>query len=802
LNHQDTKNEPIASSQQPAANGTHHSSLITHHSSLSSVLSPQSLVLIIFTLLALFYARALPLFEATDEGAHFLYVHHLLETGQLPLLEGRLATTGDAPPVERWSFERHQPPLYYAIGALLVSWSQREDIDTYLQPNLLIFLRGIVEDNPNMWLHSPSSSGDTAAAVWTLRLYSLALALGTLLAIYHTAQLAFGRQDIALLAMTFVVALPMFISLSASINNDNLIIFIFSVAIYWCLRIWQRRDITRVDIVVVSLLLSAAALTKVTGVTLFGIVYLSLFIGAYRGSYSWRKVGLLIGISLVAAAILAGWWYLRNLTLYGDMLASDATITFFSENPQRRSVDAIVGEIPRVWRTFWFGIGYLHALVYAPDWYYLYTGVITALGIAGLGIYGLKTASHTTKSFLPLSMLERGPGGEVSSHTDSSPPPRVRGGGRGEGFTIFFFLATLAALTIALFAGTRQIDISYGRILYPALAGLAPLLVLGWLALLGRRWTLLALLPLFAVAVITPFVYLPAAYPTLETVEALPGNAVPLDSHAEGLSLLGYEPLVKQVFPGDTIHLTLYLRGQHPDNPALSVKLIDPNQTTVRAATEIYPGMSPTSALAPDSRYRIQVPLTLDSPPADQSDFNPRQLRIAVAWLNPVTAETLTWDNPPVLDDGPILVFPNRPPIQLDVQTDVVYGDLIRLAGHSALPAEVQPGDTIPVSLHWQQVNHTDTDWTVAIGLLDAQNNVLTSADDRPPGYPTSIWLPKVDFLDARQLVIPADAAPGDYRLYVGWYRLADGERLAPRGSNVEGTLYLAPYIISVVGAD
>ena len=42
-------------------------------------------------LLGVLYAHETPVFEAPDEGAHFLYIHNLLETGELPVLEDREA---------------------------------------------------------------------------------------------------------------------------------------------------------------------------------------------------------------------------------------------------------------------------------------------------------------------------------------------------------------------------------------------------------------------------------------------------------------------------------------------------------------------------------------------------------------------------------------------------------------------------------------------------------------------------------------------------------------------------------------
>lgn len=709
-----------------------------------------------FISLTLLYARALPLFEATDEGAHFLYVHHVLETGTLPVLSGRLATAGDAPLIERWSFERHQPPLYYLISALLVSWSQRDDIEQYLQPNLLIFLRGVVAENHNMWLHAPASSGDTAAAAWTLRAFSVILGIITLLFVYQAAKLAFGQTEIALLAAAFVANIPMFVSLSGSINNDNLLGALFAAGVYWCLRLWQRQDITRLDVGVVSLLLACAALTKLTGVTLFGIVYLSLLMGVYQKRYPWRKAAVLVGVSLGGAALLAGWWYVRNVTLYGDVLASQATILFFSETPERRSSEAILSEIPRMWKTFWFGIGYLHNLVFAPDWFYAYAGLISVAAGAGLALLWRRSSEKR--------------------------------------WTLLFQLVIVGVLVAALLAGTRQIDISYGRIIFPSLAALAPLAAASWVALLGKWGSALVVVLLAVGAVVFPLRDLPLAYPRLTAVRDVPAGATPLNARAESLALLGYEVENTRLFPGETARLWLYLRGQHPDNPALSVKALDPVNTQILGTTEIYPGMTATAQLDAQTLYRVPVEVPVSAP----DDPNPRQIQFSLAWLNPVNGQIVAWDDVPLLY-GPVLMSPHRPP-PLDTVSDVVFGDVIRLAGHSSAEHTLRPGERLVVQTQWAYAGHTSTAWTMALGLLDEQNKVLVNADGAPLFYPTTLWQPDALYTDSRVLVLPEDTLPGVYRLYIGWYRLDDGQRLSPSGRHVEGDLYFAPGAVRVTG--
>ncbi len=274
-----------------------------------------------FIVLAVIYAAATPPFEAPDEASHFLYIHNFLETGQLPVLEDRATV------FKSQSVQRHHPPLYYLIGAALVSWTQRDDVAAYLQQNPLASIGMVTDNNLNVYLHPvPPPQGDTIIAIWILRLYSIFLGAATVWLIYRSARLVTGEAQVGLLAALLVISIPSFVHISASINNDNLVTMLHAAGVYLCIRLWVRRRIVTADIVGISLILGAVALTKINGLTLFGVIYGWIALGVLTRRLKWRESLTLIGVSMFAAAGLAGWWYIRNLELYGDPLALTATL--------------------------------------------------------------------------------------------------------------------------------------------------------------------------------------------------------------------------------------------------------------------------------------------------------------------------------------------------------------------------------------------------------------------------------------------------------------------------------------------
>lgn len=707
-----------------------------------------------FVLLALVYAAVTPPFEAPDEGSHFLYTHNLLETGQLPRLEDRATVFASK------SVQRHHPPLYYVVGAALIAGTDRADVDAYLQFNPYATIGQSQVNNQNVFLHPLRTDGDTARAIWLLRLYSIALATGTLWCIYRAVTLAYERASTGLLAMALVAVMPSFIFISASINNDNLVTLCFAAGVWWLLRMWRRETVTRRDAVLLGVILSAAALSKISGLMLVGIAYPTLIVAWWAGRLSRQELVRALGISLALLALLAGWWYARNWSLYGDPLALEATDRIWGRGEVTWTPTMISREARGTWESLWMVLGNLN--IHGPRWLYTYIAVICVIGAAG----ALWSMVRQPRQRLPSLFLS----------------------------VVWLFVVG------ALIMATRQINVSQGRILFPGLAALAGLLVNGWLAWGGRRLAGLLIMPLAVIALSAPFTALRPAWLPPQPVSRLPDDAQPVDAYAATLHLLAYELLDQQVAPGATVGIDLYLQGQHSANPVLFVKALDPLTLASVGGVDTYPGMALTATFDPHQIYRVRVRFTVD-----QALDAPRQLALAVGWRIPAddmaAARTLAWagaDGTPLaslLLAGPTLVDPAyQAPMSAQV-AEVTFGDAIRLTGYTLSAARLAPGEALHVTLLWEALAALDDDWTVTLaldGLDGAQHDGMIA------GYPTSAWVRGVTVADPRVIQIPADAAPGTYYLRVGWYRLADGVRLPVQDPSARDNLYFIPLAVEV----
>ena len=115
---------------------------------------------------------------------------------------------------------------------------------------------------------------------------------------------------------------------------------------------------------------------------------------------------------------------------------------------------------------------------------------------------------------------------------------------------------------------------------------------------------------------------------------------------------------------------------------------------------------------------------------------------------------------------------------------DYIFGDTVHLDG-VAFSDSAPAGGSAWVTLHFSLLGDTAADYRASLRLRDAQGNMLPPTDkdllnDRH--FRTSAW-PLADgrlnqAINVYTLPIPADGAPGDYRLEVVLYQAGTLEAL------------------------
>jgi hypothetical protein len=108
------------------------------------------------------------------------------------------------------------------------------------------------------------------------------------------------------------------------------------------------------------------------------------------------------------------------------------------------------------------------------------------------------------------------------------------------------------------------------------------------------------------------------------------------------------------------------------------------------------------------------------------------------------------------------------------------FADKISLIGYELRTVRVQPGDSLSLSLFWQNQQAMEEDYVVFVHLTGRGDGFFWQGDGPPVNglFPTSQWPVGVEVWDEREIAVPTDAPSGRHRLEVGWYDPSTLERL------------------------
>jgi 4-amino-4-deoxy-L-arabinose transferase-like glycosyltransferase len=266
-----------------------------------------------------------------------------------------------------------------------------------------------------------------------------------------------------------------------------------------------------------------------------------------------------------------------------------------------------------------------------------------------------------------------------------------------------------------------------------------------------------------------------------------------------GLRLLGYSLDDAPVTPGDMRKLSLF--WQATDQPASEytafVQLLD-GQGGVAAGWEAPPGAGyPTQLWAPGELIRtqasIRVPASLAGGSYDligglfRADDKTRLLTNRGKDHFPLgqmrVRERAHEMNPPTPQHA----------------GEGQFGELARLVGYDFAPPPegAPPGASLPLTLYWQALGASGRPYTVFVHLVDAAGHAAGFGDGEPAAgkLATTGWLAGEYLADPHQISIQAGAPAGTYRVAIGLYDPATGERLrTPDGA--ESVLLEPPVVV------
>jgi hypothetical protein len=726
---------------------------------MNSVNARRSLwvLLVLFILLGWVYAATTPIFEASDELWHYPFVRHLADGNPLPVQ--------DPNNVGPWKQEASQQPLYYALAAALTFWIDTSDMDTirWLNPHVD---NGVLtaDGNTNLVIHQPVRESfpwqGTVLAVRLIRLVSVLMGAGTVYLTWRIAQQVFpNRPGLALGAAAVNGFTPMFVFISGAVNNDNLAILLCSAALY----LMVRPGTPEVkDSLLLGIVLGLAALTKTTALGLIPLALLASVVAGrkellamgWRERFGWAlEHGLAL---LLPVLIIAGWWYYRNVRLYGDWLGWNAFIEVLGQRAHPAS-------LRQLWSERWgFSLSYwgLFGGVNIPmaEWIYHLLNALVGIATAGMVIYLIQQARR-------LNRERQEPWWESAIRR-------------------LWPLVLLGIWSLAVAVGlVRWATVTWssqGRLVFSAISALSILMVTGLFAWLPRRVgdVGVGLLGGFMIVIsaLAPSVWIAPAYrsPAEPTAAELAAIQHPVDvSFGSRMRLLGYDLDRREVQPGEQLGLTLYWEALTPMERDWSVfvHLNDPVIHAPVAQRDMYPGQGllATRLLAPGrtviNHYVIRIPGTVYAP-------SQNQLVVGLYDLTSPNGERLTTEEgSDVVDLGSVTIiastdspFPNA--------AFYNFGDRLALVGYQAEPRRLRPGDTLTLTLYWQAVRQMTVDYTAFTHVRDVEdpsNRLYAQHDQGLPGG-SSTWGPGQVVEATYQLTLAPDTPADVHEIEVGIY--------------------------------
>lgn len=656
----------------------------------------------VYALFVVAYALVTPVFEGFDAQAHYAAATFYRAERRLPELTP--ATVAD-------SYELiAQPPFYHALAGLAALGWPIDEARTLARQSTNLYFDKSLSYRQSVVL--PGASPAALAPAWIARFVSALGGLLTLLCTWWLARTLFPRRQwLALAAMAVAVLNPQFLYTSVSITNDAWSAGMAALALAAAAHAALNGRSPRAWLWA-GLALALAGLTKYSA--LLVAVPLGIFWLAYWRRQGWRAA--LAGALWVAGAfvLIAGWWFARNLWLYGEIVPFERMAAVLPT--MRRAVPydmaRTLAHAPWLVASFW---GVFVAII-APPWVLDATRWFMIGGVAGL----VPALRFVRRSLAGLSLV------------------------------YLALLPWLAIVALSVLYWTQTVEYGeQGRLAHIGASAFGVTMAVGWAGWMPRRWQSvmhgLLVAAMLALAV--------AGFTVLRDAFALPDAVGPqsapqraMDARFDGgMRVVGVDfPAGAAVAPGSSLPVMFYFTTDAPiaADDTLFIHLAGAGDELLYQFDGVAgAGRHPTRQWVPGvvfaDRYDIPVPATA-SP------------QLATLSLGFYPAEDATLRRPLVDASGQVLgdrlvLAPVRI-VEPGQDTPAAGPPLARFDnGIILLGAQLRFGaDGTPagVSLTWGTTATLHSDFTVFVQVLDDENRILAQVDRQPQEgqSPTSTW--------------------------------------------------------------
>lgn len=416
---------------------------------------PLAVILVVYLVIGGLFAVRVPAWQNPDEPAHWNYTRQFVQTGRLPVIEPadwdvKLVPLGPdlrVVPVERLTYEDHQPPLFYLVTSPAYAF--------------------------------------TNGSLIAMRLASLLIGALTIIFAYLTVAIIFPTHlYLAAMVAAFVALLPQHLFIMSGYNNDSLAEALLALTIYLSVRaICDEQDLSRGEVIALSIAVGVCFWTKAQAYLALPVAAFALWRTCWNAKDATSKaVRRLLMLGVVAFLIGLPWW-IHNLQMYGgtDFLGLQRHNTVVVGQPttaewilQYGFGGVIARLLQTTFQSYWGQFGWM-TIPLQTSFYLL------------LLVFTLASATFFVSWWLHGRSAKRRLQGQTQTSRGASihSPFLVLTETQSRRLTLLAMLMGLTALAFIWY--NLQFVQHQGRYLYPALIPVATAFALGWSFIFSRR---------------------------------------------------------------------------------------------------------------------------------------------------------------------------------------------------------------------------------------------------------------------------------------------------------------------------
>ena len=341
--------------------------------------------------LSLGYLVMTPAFEAPDEGDHLRYAFHVSHTGELPIMRGTWKRLGRSQVDE--ATQAYHPPGYYGLLAFTMRAAGHRDTAPALRMN-----PGFADwenEDPGLNLHYVHGADEQSPVspeirlLWLLRGWSVLFGLITVFATYRLGRLAFpGNPVIADLAAVLLACVPKWSYMHGVLNNGIPASSLSTVVVLLLAVSLARRRFTPWMGVCIGVIAGMAIMSKLTALFLLPVMFTVYVLGCWRWSDVRRQTVGSAFLALTGLLLVTASFFMRNIDLYGSLMALDVHQLSFHERirvPPEFAWEWITQHFyPNVFTSF---VGHFGWWILPPlEWLVWLSAALTAVSLLGWGL--------------------------------------------------------------------------------------------------------------------------------------------------------------------------------------------------------------------------------------------------------------------------------------------------------------------------------------------------------------------------------------------------------------------------------